>query len=357
MTTKEWRPEISSAATSVVIGLVVLGLFGWCYHWYETTNRKVEQLHAARQEDALKKESERQDALGALARDVQRHHEPTWAGLLDGHDMSPWITVPAGYGWTFDAKDDVKVHYRIRNRDEYGVETFQNNQPGKLIQVDADKIKIENVREGAQRVKLWVYQYADTTPRVKMPGGEVLTFGAPTTPHVERVEPATGPSNGASAMARPTAAAKQELPSGTSPLEESPQTGQPKVVANGPPGPHIDMTLDCGDRQLAIPEPHESPEYSSGLYGITVKVPPTCWSEWLVVPQGYTPYALDVLGYHDVNYEIYPAHNGNWTIAGGEQFGRTAFKSQERSAFQSIRFEGRMSTEKGNVVKLLFTKP
>jgi hypothetical protein len=42
-----------------------------------------------------------------------------------------------------------------------------------------------------------------------------------------------------------------------------------------------------------MPQPRASSEYSSGLYGVTVEAPRGCWSEWLVVPHGYVPYAMD----------------------------------------------------------------
>jgi hypothetical protein len=75
------------------------------------------------------------------------------------------------------------------------------------------------------------------------------------------------------------------------------------------------VKLEYGDCQLAMPEPHESPDYSGGLYGVTLQVPSGCWSEWLVVPQGYSPYVLDITGFSQTRYEIHPAHNGNAVIA------------------------------------------
>jgi hypothetical protein len=68
-------------------------------------------------------------------------------------------------------------------------------------------------------------------------------------------------------------------------------------------------------------------------------------------------YAAESLGTADTDYEVYPAHNGNWTFLGGGQFGRKAFSPEERAAFQSIRFRGRFSSETKNILKLLFTKP
>lgn len=361
MSTKELRPEVTSGVTSVIFGLVVLALFGWCYHWYDTNQKKAQRLEEARRQQAAQKESERNDADNALAQDVQRHHKPTWAGILDPHDMSPWVSVPAGYAWTFVADVDLKVHYRNRRDGSYGAETFPHDQPAKLIHVDTDKLKLENLADGPQRVKLWVYEYGDNTLRVAMPGGEILTSGAPTKPLVLESEAsdnghATAAHTEASFVARSHDDAT--LRQGTSPLEEAPSAPRPKVVAKGPPGPRADITPECGDRQIALPEPRESSEYSSGLYGVTIEAPRGCWSEWLVVPKGYVPYAMDVMCSGDLNYEIYPAHDGNWTIAGGRASGRRAFKPEERAGFESIRFRGYVSPDdEKKIVKLLFTKP
>lgn len=349
MTKKEWRPEVSSAATSAVIGLVVLGLFGWCYHWYESTNKKVDQLHEARQEDALKKESEREDTLRALERDVQRHQAPIWTGLIDAHDMSPWITVPAGYGWSFDAKQDVKVHYRKRTG-EYGSESFLKSQPGKLIYVDPDRIKIENSGDVPQSVKVWVYQFADTTARVTMPGAEVVTTGMPTKPHVEGGGNRTPRSDqGERQSAAKTMSDDEDYPQNPLP---SPSPQAARVVSSSPPGRQIDLKLECGDRQIAMPTPHESPEFSSGLLGIIVKAPRDCWSEWLVPPAGLTPYGMETA--QNFRYEVYPADNGEpkGYIAPPP---RIVFSEKEREAFQAIRFTGELGP--APVLRILFTKP
>lgn len=359
MSKKVWRPEISTAAWSAVFGIVVLGLLYWIHDWYVTTNRKVDELHAARQEDSLKKEADRDESVGALARDVQRHQRPTWAGMLDAHDMSPWVTVPTGYAWTFDAKEDVKIHYRTRNG-ALAAETFPKTAIGKILNADTEKIKIENLADTPQPVKLWVYRFADDTARVKMPGGEVLTFGAPTKPRVESdhgSQPRT-PVQHASLASQPSSDDNDYQPAtaSTPPPQPQPRPAQPKVISNGPPGQRFDMVLECGDRQLAIPEPHESPDYSAGLYGVTVRLPRDCWSEWLVMPQGYTPYVMDISGFSQTGYEIYPAHKGNAAIASNT--GRVPFTQDERAAFQSIRFQaGFISGNSKNVVKLLFTKP
>jgi len=96
--------------------------------------------------------------------------------------------------------------------------------------------------------------------------------------------------------------------------------------------------------------------YSPGLYGITVRLPRDCWSEWLVMPQGYTPYVMDISGFSQTGYEIYPAHKGN--VATASNTGRVPFTQHERAAFQSIRFQaGFIAGNSRNVVKLLFTKP
>jgi hypothetical protein len=335
MPKKVWRPEISSAAWTVVFGLVVLAVLLLIHGWYVTTSAKVDDLHAARQAEQSKAANIATISTGTAEKYVSRRVAYV---TLHKDEWSEWIDVPAGahnLGW------DNALNGTVTER------VYIGDDQVRTMQGSTDDTVTRRIRFHATLGEVTGAVYAWWPESAIRAGKDRAAYRRPATAQSAAVPSRQSPDD--EDYHAPVAVETAAAPS-------QPRAAAPKVIANGPPGQRFDVILECGDRQLAIPEPHESPDYSSGLYGVTVRLPRDCWSEWLVVPQGYTPYVMDITGFAQTRYEIYPAHKGNAATA--SDTGRVPFTQDERAAFQSIRFQaGFISGNSKNIVKLLFTKP